>query len=46
MANGGIVMSLGTGDDFNLIILYCLKILESDSRDRGESQRMICEEQS
>lgn len=45
MANGGIVISLGTGGDFSLTILNCLKMLESNSSDRGESPSMICEEQ-
>ena len=45
MANGGIVISLGTEGDFSLTILNWLKMSESDSSDRGESPRMIREEQ-
>jgi hypothetical protein len=43
MANGGI--SLGTRGDFSLTILNWLKMLESDSSDRGANPNMICEEQ-
>jgi hypothetical protein len=31
--------------DFNLIIFNCLKMLESDSPDRRELPRIICEAQ-